>query len=222
MANDPVVSARKGGGALLSPVGRRVRWTKAKRKQFLTHLSRTANVSASVRKAGMGRKAVYLLRGRDPNFAADWLAALTEAYDNLELQLLDQALNGRERVVRTADGERTVVCHDTGMMLRLLAQHRAAVRGGTVATETAESIKRRAAAMRDRLAQDVATIRERLGIEVADEEGAPDDAAAPPHDAAPAAGALTDDTRRDTRPAIGPDAEDSGDGPPAPSSGPCP
>lgn len=178
MANDPVVSARKGGGALVTPVGRRVRWTKAKRKCFLTHLSRTANVSASVRKAGMGRKAVYSLRDRDPNFAADWQAALTEAYDNLELQLLDQALNGRERVIRTAGGERTIVCHDTGMALRLLAQHRAAVRGRPRVVPLAEH----ADAMRERMKKELALIAERLGVEPIRPADAPDPSSDPSPD----------------------------------------
>ena len=147
--------------ARATPLGRRVRWTKAKRKQFLVHLSRTANVSASVRKAGMKRKSVYSLRDRDPGFRADWQVALTEAYDNLELQLLDEALNGQERVIRSADGERTVICRDNGMRLRLLAQHRAAVRGRPPVVPLIE----RANAMRERMKKDLALIAERLGVD---------------------------------------------------------
>ena len=195
MATELVVSARMGGGALATPLGRRVRWTKARRATFLRHLAKTANVSRSVKKAGMARKSAYDLRDRDPGFAADWQAALAEAYNTLELKLLDRALNGEQRVVRTPDGDKVEVHQDSGMMLRLLAHHRAAVKGGAVAHESPESIKRRADAMRERIVRDVALIRERLGLVVPDEEEAEE--ATTPGAAVPAAEALVEGTARE-------------------------
>lgn len=45
------------------------------RKRFLAALARTANVDLSAEKAGVDRSTVFLLRKRDPMFAAAWLRA---------------------------------------------------------------------------------------------------------------------------------------------------
>jgi hypothetical protein len=45
------------------------------RKRFLSAMARTANAKLSARMAGVDHSTAYLLRGRDPGFAAAWLRA---------------------------------------------------------------------------------------------------------------------------------------------------
>lgn len=66
------------------------------RPKFLAELERTANVSASAKKAGVWRAAAYTARNESPEFAAAWDEALEVSLDALE-----QA--GRARAKRQSD-----------------------------------------------------------------------------------------------------------------------
>lgn len=169
MADEPLVTARKGGGAQTKRSSAN-RFTPAKRRAFLRHLAATANVVQSSAAAGVSNTAVYATRAKDPSFAADWQAALTEAYHALELKLLDQALNGQRIVRHTAEGDVVEVRQDTGTMLRLLAHHRAGVKGRPVAVPSPD----RAKALRERMHKDLALMAERLGVTVPEGTGPAD------------------------------------------------
>lgn len=78
---------------------RRKSWTKMRRENFLTELATTANVRAAARAANMCPQAAYKLRNRDPGFYREWLDALTQGYEQLELMLLEQAMYGLEEDV---------------------------------------------------------------------------------------------------------------------------
>src|SRR3546814_16815097 len=66
-------------------------WTKARRGVFLAELAQSCNVARAHEAAGMGRASAYLLRRRDPAFAAQWQQALEAGYERLELALLRRA-----------------------------------------------------------------------------------------------------------------------------------
>lgn len=106
------------------------RWTRAREDTFFAALAETANVRQAATLAGIANSVVYARRHDDAAFAARWLTALEAGYARLEVQLLDQSLNGFERVetVRGGDGAvkqvKTVRCFPHGPAMRLLSQHR--------------------------------------------------------------------------------------------------
>jgi phage terminase small subunit len=51
---------------------------------FLEHLAKTANVTASARKAGFDLSTAYQHRLADPEFAAHWEDPLEQSVDDLE------------------------------------------------------------------------------------------------------------------------------------------
>lgn len=69
--------------------------TKTVRERFLNHLAATAHVRDSADVAGVSVQALYLRRGRDPAFAAEWRAALLTGYDRIEAALIRRALGDR-------------------------------------------------------------------------------------------------------------------------------
>ena len=92
--------------------GPRLRWVPA----FLEALAETSNVTASADRVNVPTRTVYKLRREDADFAARWLAALHEGYDNLEMELLGY--------LRAPQPGRKM---DVAAALRLLAAHRETV-----------------------------------------------------------------------------------------------
>lgn len=101
-----------GRGAKRSRFTRVLQWKKA----FLEALAETSSVSASAARVNIPTRTVYRLKREDPEFAAKWLAALREGYDQLEMELLGY--------LRDPAPERKM---DTAAALRLLAAHRETV-----------------------------------------------------------------------------------------------
>ena len=83
------------------------------KRTFLEALAQSSNVMAAAKQAGAAPSAVYKERRNDPAFAAKWLAALHEGYDNLEIELLGY--------LRDPQPRRKM---DVTAALRLLAAHR--------------------------------------------------------------------------------------------------
>ena len=83
---------------------------------FLEALAETSNVTASAARASVDARTVYKTRRDDAGFAAKWLAALREGYDNLEIELLGYLRD-------PAPGRKM----DVTAALRLLAAHRETV-----------------------------------------------------------------------------------------------
>ncbi len=120
-------------------------WTAAKRKRFLDCLSVTCNVRQSAEFSGMSHCAVYALRRRDPDFAAQFTEALESGYVRLEAALLEKAINGTGiRVPIIGDEELDgkaprlddialpdAADIDPDMALRLLQQHYRMVKAPT-------------------------------------------------------------------------------------------
>lgn len=70
-----------------------------RRACFLEVLRRTANVSRAAREAGLASSTVYAQRARSASFAAEWDAAVTEALDALEEELVQRVRHGVEKPV---------------------------------------------------------------------------------------------------------------------------
>ena len=66
---------------------------------FLEVLRQTGNVSRAAREAGLPSSTVYSHRAKQPKFARDWDAAMNEALDDLEAEMIDRATRGVEKPV---------------------------------------------------------------------------------------------------------------------------
>lgn len=72
-------------------------WTRQGR--FLRTLAKTCNVAEACRAAGLDRRLAYRWRDRDADFARRWKEAAARATDLLHDELMERALQGRERIV---------------------------------------------------------------------------------------------------------------------------
>lgn len=86
------------------------------RTEFFDALAETSNVAAAAARARVPVRSVYKCRREDPAFAARWLAALHEGYDNLEMELVGY--------LRDPAPPRKM---DVAAALRLLSAHRETV-----------------------------------------------------------------------------------------------
>ena len=67
----------------------------------------------------------YRRRKMDAGFRADWMRTIAEAYDRLELMLIDRAYNGTEKIIRRRDGSvETMREYSDRLALHLLKMHR--------------------------------------------------------------------------------------------------
>jgi hypothetical protein len=99
---------------------RTIQWKTA----FLHALAETSNVTAAAARVNIPTRTVYKLRREDRDFAAKWLAALHEGYDNLEMEVLGH--------LRDPQPDRKM---DVTAALRLLAAHRETVERHRALTE---------------------------------------------------------------------------------------
>jgi hypothetical protein len=92
-------------------------------ESFLEELAETSNVAAAAAVADIPVSKVYRLRRDDPDFARRWYAALSEGYDNLEMEVLLHLRGGGNEPVEDA-GKRKF---DVATALRCLTAHRDSV-----------------------------------------------------------------------------------------------
>lgn len=105
MAEEPDKFVSRGKTGVQVRRRRRDGWTARKREIFLNHLRVTSNVAASARAAGMTEGSGHKLRARDPEFAAQWEAALREADTRLTGKLIVLAETGGKPLPEREDGE---------------------------------------------------------------------------------------------------------------------
>lgn len=86
------------------------------RVPFFDKLAETSNVSAAAAEANVPLSTIFRLRREDRDFAAKWLVALGQGYDNLEMELVGY--------LRDPEPKRKM---DVTAALRLLAAHRETV-----------------------------------------------------------------------------------------------
>ncbi len=150
-----MTKSEDGGGKPRRRFGAPKNW----RTTFLIALAETSNVSASAERADISRSWVNKTRREDPSFARQWLAALCEGYDNLEMDVLNRLRNGE---THDPDGKK----HDNAAAIRLLSLHRADVarararRDNDDEEAVLESIDAMIDAMRARAAANAALLRE--------------------------------------------------------------
>jgi hypothetical protein len=90
------------------------------RGKFLAVLADTSNVTAAAAAAGVPPGRAYKVRRSEPDFARQWMDALCEGYDNLEMELLDRLRFGEDK----SGSERRF---DNTIALRQLSLHRETV-----------------------------------------------------------------------------------------------
>lgn len=100
-------------------------WSKPKEKIFLSVLAETCNVTRACEAAGVGVTSVYRRKKNNAGFRAAWLAAVSVAYQQLELVLLERAFNGTEKPVNVRAGEPRVMREYSNQLgIALLKMHR--------------------------------------------------------------------------------------------------
>ena len=121
-------------------------WSKAKAARFLTVLGETCNVSEACRRSRVPMTVAYRRRKMDAGFRAEWIQTIGEAYQRLQLMLLERAFNGTERIVRRRDGSEELMReHSDRLALQLLKMHRetAAEADDDITQEDADEIRER-------------------------------------------------------------------------------
>lgn len=86
-------------------------FTPEKQEAFFTHLSKTANNTASARHAGICTETARIWRRTNADFRARWERALADGHADLEMRLLGVALFGASSTTTTTTtkgGKRTV------------------------------------------------------------------------------------------------------------------
>jgi hypothetical protein len=107
MVEEPEKFVSRGNAGPQVRQRRRDGWSRRDKRVFLAHFRATCNVTASARAAGKGDKSAWNLRNRDPEFAAEWDAALRDAEVRLMGKLVVHA-ETKGKVVESEDGEPAV------------------------------------------------------------------------------------------------------------------
>lgn len=114
---------------------------------FLATLTETCNVVRSAKAAGFTANWAYRKRKSDAGFRNAWAEAVREGYARLELVLLERAIKGTPKLVRTASGsDRVMREYSNTLAIALLKRH----------AETADSASYQPAE------EELAEIRERI------------------------------------------------------------
>ena len=114
---------------------------------FFATLVETCNVVRSAKAAGFSANWAYRRRKRDAAFRNGWAEAVREGYARLELVLLERAIKGTPKLVRTARGtDRVMRDYSNTLAIALLKRH----------AETADSASHQPAE------EELAEIRERI------------------------------------------------------------
>lgn len=141
--------------------GRRDDITPEQIETFFETLADTCNVVRSAMAAGFSTNWAYRRRRFDAAFRNGWAAAVREGYSKLELVLLERAMKGTPKLVRTARGtDRVMREYSTALAVALLRRH----------AETAESAdyeprEDELAEVRERILEKLERLKERAQTE---------------------------------------------------------
>ncbi len=108
-------------------------FNKARREAFLKELSATCNVSRAIAASGKAGSSVYRKRRRDPEFAAQWQAALEVGYARLEAALVRRALEVVDGFALVED-EQPVEKMTVAQAIDVMDKHRRSVASGAAKT----------------------------------------------------------------------------------------
>ena len=133
-------------------------WTKTKESEFLSVLAETCNVTEAARQARVCLSYAYKRRASNAGFRAGWMQAIGDAYQRLELVLLDRAFNGTEKVVKRRDGsEEKMLEYSNQLGLSLLKMHR-----NTAAEAASEMPSEDVGEMREQLVKKLLRLKKRI------------------------------------------------------------
>jgi hypothetical protein len=108
---------------------RRASWqtiTDEQIETFFETLADTCNVVQSAKAAGFAKDWAYRKRKTDAAFRNGWAQAVREGYAKLELILLERAMVGTPKLVRTSKGgDRVMREYSTSLAVALLKRHAA-------------------------------------------------------------------------------------------------
>ena len=91
---------------------------------FFASLTDTCNIKRSARAAGFSSNWAYTRRRVDAEFRNGWAAAVREGYAKLELVLLERAMTGTPKLVRTSRGDDRIMReYSTALSVALLKRH---------------------------------------------------------------------------------------------------
>lgn len=91
---------------------------------FFATLTDTCNVRRSAKAAGFTANWAYRRRKFDAAFRNGWVAAVREGYAKLELILLERAMTGTPKLVRTSKGDDRIMReYSTALAIALLKRH---------------------------------------------------------------------------------------------------
>lgn len=124
---------------------------------FFETLADTCNVVRSAKAAGFATNWAYRKRKTDAAFRNGWAAAVREGYAKLELVLLERAIKGTPKLVRTAKGtDRVMRNYSNTLAIALLRRH--AETADSAAYEPGEDELRE---VRERILEKLERLRER-------------------------------------------------------------
>src|SRR4051812_24043660 len=104
--------------------GRRDDITPEQIETFFLALTETCNVVRSAKEAGFSACWAYRRRRFDAAFRNGWLIAVREGYARLELILLERAIEGTPKLVRSAgSSDRVMREYSTPLAVALLKRH---------------------------------------------------------------------------------------------------
>ena len=135
---------------------------------FFVTLEATCNVVRSAKAAGFSANWAYRKRKSDASFRNAWARSVREGYARLELVLLERAMKGTPKLVRTAKGgDRTMRDYSNTLAIALLKRH----------AETADSASFEPAddeleEIRERILDKLQRLRERDGLGPLETKGA--------------------------------------------------
>lgn len=132
---------------------------------FLKNLVISTKVNAAARAAKIPLSTVYRWRHHDSQFADDWDAALTTGFALLEMEMLERARHGTERMIfHQGRHVATVQEHNDALSLRLLTAHRANIarKQALAAAKQADANGGQAAHIRQTLEQKLSNMHEKL------------------------------------------------------------
>lgn len=91
---------------------------------FFAELADSCNVVRSAKAAGFSANWAYRKRKTDAAFRSSWAAAVRDGYANLELILLERAMKGTPKLVRTGKGhDRVMREYSNALAVALLRRH---------------------------------------------------------------------------------------------------
>ena len=126
---------------------------------FFATLTETCNVVRSAKAAGFSANWAYRKRKRDAGFRNGWAEAVREGYARLELVLLERAIKGTPRLVRTSKGsDRIMREYSTALAVALLKRHAETADSASYQPEQEEL-----AEIRERILERLERVRERDG-----------------------------------------------------------